>query len=93
MSNDGRDMSGVTKTCSEKYSHISFDKLVECAKSQEGDELLHESGELTNSLRPKLNYVPWIVVNGEHTQDMQGEAEFSLNKFICKQFEVNLFLF
>jgi interferon, gamma-inducible protein 30 len=33
--------------------------------------LMHQMGKDTESLDPSHTYVPWIVVNGQHTDEIQ----------------------
>ncbi|KAL1508959.1 hypothetical protein ABEB36_003772 [Hypothenemus hampei] len=48
--------------CANKYK-MDFKKIVTCASSKEGDELLASNGEKTWNLEPNLSYVPTIVYN------------------------------
>ncbi len=36
-----------------------------------GNILMHQMGKKTESLDPSHTYVPWIVVNGQHTEEIQ----------------------
>lgn len=74
--------------CLQDYK-IPLSKLVECANSTVGNNLLHKMGEQTLSLNPKLNYVPWLTLNGVHTDNIQNEGENEdLVKLVCKYYEV-----
>ena len=42
----------------------SVKAVSECANSYEGQELLKNLGDETNSLDPKLTFVPWVTFNG-----------------------------
>jgi len=67
---------------------IPLSKLIECANTTVGNNLLHEMGEKTFALKPKLNYVPWLTLNGIHTDTIQNEGENEdLVKLICKYYE------
>jgi interferon gamma-inducible protein 30 len=90
MSNLKDDIIDVASNCSQTYS-LPFDKLNSCANDILGNSLLHSAGVLTDSLLPKLNYVPWIVIDKMHTNDMQKEAENDLVKYICRNYKVGLF--
>jgi interferon gamma-inducible protein 30 len=76
----------VAKRCAQENS-VSIDDLVKCANSSLGNQLLYGSGLLTESLQPQRNYVPWIVVNSQHTNVMQTQAESDLVKYICKEYK------
>ena len=42
----------------------SMKAVSECANYYEGQELLKNLGDETNSLDPKLTFVPWVTFNG-----------------------------
>ena len=39
------------------------EKVLECAESDEGSDLLHELGIETKNLDPELYFVPWLLFN------------------------------
>ena len=43
---------------------FDWEKINNCAEGPEGSKLLHQAGVATERLEPKLNFVPWIVING-----------------------------
>jgi interferon gamma-inducible protein 30 len=45
---------------------------------------MHKLAQKTASLNPPHNYVPWIVVNGKHTDEIQHAAQDDLLGLICK---------
>jgi len=70
------------KKCSKKVG-LDWQKLSSCYNSTEGDNYLHGMGVKTKALNPPHTYVPWITVNGVHTEGMQQKAEDDLLKLIC----------
>ena len=56
----------------------------------EGNRLEHAMGAKTESLDPPHNYVPWIVVDGEHDNDIQQAAMDNLLALVCKLYKVVL---
>ena len=48
-------------------------------------------GAKTESLDPPHQYVPWIVINGEHTNELQTEAQTNLVALVCKEYKVGDF--
>lgn len=42
----------------------------------------------TESLQPPHQYVPWVTVNGVHTEDIEQQAETDLVKLICQTYKV-----
>ncbi|CAF1281144.1 unnamed protein product [Rotaria sordida] len=77
------DVKTVATQCAEK-TKIDFNKIDACTKSTLGNQLQHMYAVQTESLQPPHKYVPWITVNGKHTEEMQHEAERDLIKLICK---------
>jgi interferon, gamma-inducible protein 30 len=53
-----------------------------------GNQLQHLNAVQTENLQPAHQYVPWITVNDEHTEDMQDAAENNLIALICKTYTV-----
>ena len=41
-------------------------------------------GVKTESLDPTHDYVPWLVINGEHREDLQEEAMRDLRGLVCR---------
>ncbi len=52
-------------------------------QGQEGNRLMHKMAEKTESLNPPHNFVPWIVVNGKHTAEIQLAAMNDLKGLVC----------
>ena len=44
---------------------------------------MHEIAVATESLSPRHNYIPWLVVDDTHTDEIQSEAEFNFLQFVC----------
>ncbi|OEU09006.1 GILT-domain-containing protein [Fragilariopsis cylindrus CCMP1102] len=57
-----------------------------CSTSQEGNELEHEMAVKTESLIPPHTYVPYVVVNGVHNDDIQTDVTDSLFDYVCKTY-------
>jgi len=55
----------------------------ECVSSAEGQRELKKMAESQYTVAPHLGYVPSIVVNGKHSQEMQNAAEFNLKQLVC----------
>jgi interferon gamma-inducible protein 30 len=74
--------------CAEK-TKIDFSRIDACIQTKVGNLLQHTYAVQTESLQPPHQYVPWVTVNGEHTEDMQKQAETDLVGLICKSYKVN----
>ena len=40
-------------------------------------------GEVTDKLQPAHQYVPWIVVNGAHSQSTENAVQSNMVKYVC----------
>ena len=63
------------KGCVRDLSSLSYDAVKDCSAGKEGNKLEHSMGVKTESLDPPHKYVPWVVVNGEHTDELQEKAQ------------------
>jgi interferon gamma-inducible protein 30 len=72
-----KDFNAATRKCLSAELAAS---VMSCADSDEGNRLLHEAAQNT----PKHNYVPWIVYNGEHVDDIQQQLMFDMLGFLCR---------
>ena len=52
----------------------------------EGNELLHQFAVLTDNLVPPHRYVPHIVIDGVHDEQLQDLAQTDLLKFVCEMY-------
>jgi hypothetical protein len=60
-----------------------------CTHSRLGNQIQHGYAVQTENLQPPHQFVPWITLNGEHTDDMQKQAEKDLIGLVCKSYKVN----
>lgn len=72
--------------CAENLQ-IDWNPIANCYNSSEGNFLQHQMAMATDALKPKHQYVPWIVVNGKHTEEMQTDAQTDLIDFICTTYQ------
>ena len=63
-----------------------FEFLFFLFQSLEGLSILHSNADATSALDPPHTFVPWIVVNGQHTDEIQQAAERDLFKLVCDSF-------
>ena len=66
--------------------NLNITKVLECADGELGSQLLAQKGMITENYSPALNWVPWLIVNGEHNDQIQFSAEKDLVNFLCKMF-------
>lgn len=64
-----------------------FGDIMACVNGEEGNQLMHQNAKKTTSLQPPHQYVPWITINGEHSDDLQEKAMNSLFKLVCSLYK------
>lgn len=78
----------ATQICMERCGIIfpSYEDVNQCHKTTQGETILHAIGVETKSLEPKVNYVPWVMFNGEWKEEWQNQAEGNLKNLLCEEF-------
>ncbi|RUS87390.1 hypothetical protein EGW08_004844 [Elysia chlorotica] len=76
----------AAKQCSTSFA-VPLEDILKCSKSDFGNKLEHEMAAKTDALEPSHQYVPWITVNGVHTEDIQKEAQDNIVKLICDTYK------
>lgn len=76
----------VLEQCGSKSS-LDVQYIKDCSTGSKGTELLLKVGQATEQLSPKLNFVPWINVNGVHTKRNQEDALNNLKKVVCSNYK------
>jgi len=66
-----------------KLDDTTIDAMTKCATGLEGMELEHEAAVKTDSLDPPHQFVPYVVVNGEHSDAVQDSISGSLFEYVC----------
>lgn len=69
-----------------KLARIDYAVIDKCASGAEGNKLEHEMAARTNALEPPHQYVPWVTMNGKHTNEIQNEATENLLKLVCDNY-------
>lgn len=82
------DVLKAVKPCVELFSpQLSYEKLWSCVKGDLGNQLMHQNALKTKALQPTHTFVPWITVNGIHTEDLQSKAMSSLISLVCSMYK------
>nr|XP_033812817.1 gamma-interferon-inducible lysosomal thiol reductase [Geotrypetes seraphini] len=80
-------VTNATESCLQIYApDLTMEKVMSCVKGDLGNQLMHQNALLTEGLQPKHQYVPWIVINGKHTEELQTEALDNLYGLVCKMY-------
>ncbi len=75
-----------TYECGRKIAGMDAHKVIECASGEKGRGLLLGMGVYTKNIQKNLNWVPWIEIDGVHSDFIQKNAENDLIPFLCKYY-------
>ncbi|XP_077187623.1 gamma-interferon-inducible lysosomal thiol reductase isoform X2 [Paroedura picta] len=77
--------------CLKVYApELSLANVTACATSDLGNQLMHQNAQRTMALKPPHQYVPWIVINGKHTEILQSLAGEALFRLVCNLYQGEL---
>ncbi|NXM31790.1 GILT reductase, partial [Oxyruncus cristatus] len=83
--------SSITKNleaCLQIYApELDRGRIAACVQGDTGMALMHQNAQLTEALDPPHQFVPWIVINGKHTDELQAQAEASLLGLVCRLYQ------
>lgn len=82
----GNDIEKAAKRCA-KEQNIDFDKVQTCANGLLGNQLEHQMALRTGELNPPHKYVPWVTVNGVHTEELEQKVEEDLVRVVCDMYQ------
>lgn len=68
--------------------NLDINVLRTCMASTLGNSVQHQNAVETENLRPASEYVPWIVLNGQHSEKIQSAASTNLVKLVCQSYKV-----
>nr|XP_027205503.1 gamma-interferon-inducible lysosomal thiol reductase-like [Dermatophagoides pteronyssinus] len=80
---DWLETSQTSRRCAEQMQ-LDWPKISSCADGSEGERLLIANSLKTFNLNPEHTYVPWIVIDKNHTAQMQTNAETNLLGYLCE---------
>ncbi|KAK6167336.1 hypothetical protein SNE40_021392 [Patella caerulea] len=76
----------AARNCSATKS-LPIDDILTCATGNEGMRLQHDSAIQQGSLNPKINWVPWVVINNIHTDRIKEESAKNLLGLVCETYQ------
>ncbi|KAI7688502.1 Gamma-interferon-inducible lysosomal thiol reductase [Sarcoptes scabiei] len=82
---DWKDTSATARRCAQSMQ-LDWSKIEQCANGDEGERLLIAYSLKTFNLNPEHTYVPWIVIDKNHTTTMQSRAESGLLRYLCEEY-------
>ncbi|XP_032296839.1 gamma-interferon-inducible lysosomal thiol reductase, partial [Coturnix japonica] len=79
------------EACLQVYApKLDAGRITACVQGELGAALMHRNAQLTDALDPPHQYVPWVVVNGKHTEELQAQAQSSLLRLVCQLYQVGM---
>ncbi|XP_019368723.1 PREDICTED: gamma-interferon-inducible lysosomal thiol reductase [Gavialis gangeticus] len=81
----GSSVTGNLGACLQVYAPtVKLSDIMACVKGDRGIKLMHNNAQRTDALQPPHSYVPWILVNGKHTDTLQAQAQSALFNLVCE---------
>jgi interferon gamma-inducible protein 30 len=80
------DIRSAAGKCAKQFS-INTDPIEKCMNGRLGNTVQHANAVKTEQLNPPHKYVPWVTLNGVHTEDIQDKAQNDLVKLICDTYD------
>jgi len=77
----------AAKGCLSALSTVPYSAVKACAWGAEGNALMHAIANRTEGLNPAHKYVPWIVVDGVHTEEVEQKAMADLAGLVCSLYK------
>lgn len=53
---------GIMNTCAERIT-VNLESIKKCSNTQRGKELLAKYGQMTNSLAPRVSFIPTVTLD------------------------------
>lgn len=85
-SNNQDSVQVAAEKCGQQLN-VDLTDILSCAQSRLGNSLQHEMALLTEALNPPHKYVPWVTLNGVHTEQIEQQAESDLVGLICDTYQ------
>ncbi len=81
------DVETVARQCATNTS-IDFEKIATCTNSRMGNQLQHAYAVQTERTKPTEAFVPFVTLNGNHTDEIQDLAQTDLIALLCNTYKV-----
>ena len=81
------DLDTIAAECA-RNATIAIDPLMKCTQSRLGNQWQHAYAVQTEQTKPTQSFVPWVTLNGEHTDEIQDMAQTDLVQLLCDSYKV-----
>ncbi|XP_029161283.1 GILT-like protein 3 [Nylanderia fulva] len=78
---------GIMQECAKRIS-VNLESIQECYSNEKGKELLANYGKLTNSLGPRLSFIPAITLDRNFDPNYQAKILKNLLKEVCLHLKI-----
>ncbi|KAM3938912.1 gamma-interferon-inducible lysosomal thiol reductase [Leptodactylus fuscus] len=80
-------LTSALEPCLAAYEpELAVKTVMDCVNGDLGNKLMHQNAMKTDALNPPHEYVPWVVINGKHTDSLQERATSALFNLICEYY-------
>lgn len=82
LESNSSDWTTQGKKCASQLG-LDWNAISSCSTSQTGVNYEVEMAVATEKLNPAHTYVPWIVVNGVHSQSIENSIQTNMVRYVC----------
>ncbi|XP_054158294.1 GILT-like protein 1, partial [Oppia nitens] len=75
----------TAKQCAETV-HLNWTQLSECIDGSHGDRLMVAHSHRTFNLEPQHTFIPWIIIDGQQSNDIQERTQINLVQYLCDNY-------
>mgnify|MGYP001218413757 CR=1 FL=1 len=73
--------------CAKEANFDDVAALMTCMKGPQGNALEHKQAQLIEALSPPHTYVPYLVVDGVHSDAIQNAVGSNLLGYVCQNYK------
>lgn len=78
----------AAESCVKLFSpDLDWKAVMECVDGKSGNQIMHQNALKTKALKPPHTYVPWVTINGVHTEELQDKAMSALLPLVCDMYK------
>ncbi|CAG2167806.1 unnamed protein product [Oppiella nova] len=78
----------TAQKCAETLS-MNWTQIKECIDGSHGDRLLVAHSHRTFNLEPQHRFIPWVIIDGTHTDEIQSRSQTNLMQYMCEAYHNN----
>jgi len=65
----------------------NYENVKACAYNATGNAWEHEVAVITDNLSPAHQYVPWVVINGQHNVKEENAVLNDMLSYVCDNYD------